>query len=98
MKCFQSVQKYMAYLGVSKIRKPFNKRIMIAFLLCVANSALVCAFPILETISFEEYIVVIYIASATVMVAIFFAIAAFEMTNIFTLLGNAEQIAENSEH
>lgn len=88
----------MAYLGVGRNRKPINLRILMVILLCATNSASVCAVPILETIGFEKFIVVIYIASATVVVTIFFAIAAFKTTKILTLLGNAEQIAENNEH
>lgn len=98
MKYLRSVLKYAALLGISSTQRPFNRRILITFLLYAVNSALYCAFPILEKVGFEEYIIDIYIASATVMVIIFFAIAAFKMANIFTLLGKAEDIAESSEY
>lgn len=98
MKYFQSILKYGAFLGFTPTQKTFSPEILAMFSLFVVNSVMVCLFIARETISFAEYLIVIYVASAAILVTTFYAIAAIKVTNIFTLLQGMENIIESSEY
>lgn len=98
MKYFVTVQKYGALSGIIPTRKLFNRRVLIIFLLLAVNSAMTCAFPILEPLGFEEYIIAIYAGSGTAMVTVVFAIIAFKTASIYTLFGSVDDIAQSSEY
>lgn len=97
MKCFQSIQKNISTLGIDSTKKPFNQRVLKIFLIYVVNCVLICAFLVRQTGSFREFIEGIYMAVATLLVVILFAIATFKMSDIFTFIEIMEEIIESSK-
>lgn len=97
MKYFQLVQKHLAVLGIDAAKKPFNRKIIMMFLLFAIESVLNCTLLVQETVSIRDFIDSIYLTTTAMIVAIFFAIAAFEMTKIFKVIDGMEEISNNSE-
>lgn len=97
MKYFGTVQKHLAILGIDSTRKPFNLKALGIFLLYAVNSALICIYLIRDTSNLKDSIIVIYMASASVLVTSFFVIIVVKMTKLFRVFECMEDIAKSSE-
>lgn len=97
MEYFRLVQKHMAFLGISLIQQPFNKRILTTFSLCTLNCVFTCIFLIFEPNNFREYIEAVYLTSSAIATNIQFITFVYGMEQIFTLIETMADIVKKSE-
>lgn len=97
MKFFQSNQQNLSILGISSIEKPFNRRMMKAYLIYGLSTISANLFLILEANSFSQYTNSVFVTTALAMILICFSMMVFKATELYQFMDDCEEMVVNSK-
>lgn len=101
MKLFGSTQQNFSVLGITPNQSvqthPFNGKNSTTFFMYVLNCIFFLVYFFRVANSFGEYVISIYMTTATVVVAVNYTTLVCQSLNIFVFIENVEKMIETSK-
>lgn len=97
MKFFQSTQMNWLILGISSNQYPFNRKILMGFLIFISGISLSLLFILRDAKNYMELTNAIYLTAAMFFGAICTINIAFRMADFFEFIQSCERVVNKSK-